>query len=266
MEQVLYVLSPEGRTVKSPLVVDGWGQSDEAAEYDRDDIKEHVFDLRFAKVSVEGVGNLQAATVQLYLDDTSNFDMGLGNTRFLRMRAATHGDGSGSMHMAEVRWPMCGVMQQQTEGDSEGGWKVLKMPDVGKVVVTGEAPILGGKHTGFAAPMQHGVIGGTSFPLKDMLKEMKPGGSGMYSVPIYNSFIGTRMGTEPLARVVFHRHADIALQAPDPDAKFTRLFTPSSLPNMKHSYVITHLLPPAINDLWADRIDQVRLPRMPTIP
>lgn len=263
MEPGLYVLSQGGRTVESPLVPDAWGESEEAAAYDDDAIKEHVFDLRFAKVSVEGVGNLQAATVQLYLDDTSNFDTGLGNTRFLRMRAATHGDGSGSMHMAEVRWPMCGVMQQQMEGDSEGGWKALKMPDVGKVVVTGEAPILGGKHTGFAAPMQHGVIGGTSFSLKDMLKEMKPDGSGRYSVPIYNSFIGTKMWTEPLAHVVFHRHADAASQAAD--AKFNSLFTPSSLPNMKHSYVITHLLPPAINDLWADRIDQVRAPPMSAI-
>lgn len=224
----------------------------EDEDYANNEYADYILPMEFAKVSVVGTGLLPAVSVQLYLDDTSNFDSGMGNTRFLHMTSENHGDEKGNMHIANVKWPMCGVLKP---GEEEGVYTPVKMPDVGKVVVTGEARMqqLCNGHP----KLQHGVMGGTAFPLQALMDAMKKEGSGVYAVPIYNSFVGTQLGTDPLARVVFYRKGDGIDLLKDFENKVNNLFQPSKLPDAKQAYVLAQLLPPAINELWTDRIDQV---------
>lgn len=189
-----------------------------------------VFSLEFEKVTVERAGTLPIATVQIYLDDTCNFYEGIGNTRFLRFENDKHSDDLGNMHISNVKWLMMGAVMKNDPSLS------FKMPDVAKVVVTGD---VNGKH---------GILGGSVMPLNDLLNGLN-GKDSKYEVPIYNSFA---KGLESLVTVVFHG----SKSKPVPKTLPPNLFKPSALPTKEQSYVINELLGPVIDEFFVDRIDQ----------
>ena len=64
-------------SAKTCIKKDDWNGVSKYAAYSN-----RVFGLEFGKVCVEKTGALPSLSVQLYLDDTSNFYEGLGNTRY----------------------------------------------------------------------------------------------------------------------------------------------------------------------------------------
>lgn len=124
------------------------------------------------RVCVSKCAGLESVCVQLYLDDTSNGADGIGNTHFLHM-TAPGGDG-GEMGCKDVRWGMVG-----SNHNVEPGAKNHPMPDVAKVVVTANA-------TSMMGITRHGVVGGSTIELKDMLNTLCK--DGVVHIPIVNSF------------------------------------------------------------------------------
>lgn len=97
--------------------------------------------INFSKVSLKKCNNLPVGTLTLFLDDTSNEKNGCGNTRMLELNQKTHSDGvSGDMHMSDVMWPLMGAFQVDEEDPRKK--TVFAMPNVAKVVVTGETPLM----------------------------------------------------------------------------------------------------------------------------
>lgn len=280
----------------------------------------HTFALHLGAITVEGTGTLDRATVQLYLDDTSNGPDGQGNTIFVRLdrlkhavpHAATNplppnglqkrlaspqGDGMRTLDPVVV-WPMQGSMHNVREGGLPH-----PMPHVAKVVVTGETRA----EVGGVEKFVHGVLGGALFSLGDLVDALaSKGGEGRegncFRVPIYNGFMDrTTKGPDGqgevdtrLVTVAFHAVGPSTTTpppAPISDAvdatptammsavprsakeqqmeyqqKRSTIFKASSLPTEHQSRVLREFLPPAINTLWLERIDQGLYPMPANAP
>lgn len=113
---------------------------------------------------------LESICVQLYLDDTSNGDDGAGNTLFLHMPVGE----DGTFGSSNVEWNMVGSNHNVPPGSMNHA-----MPDVAKVVVTANA-------VGPTGAIRHGVVGGSTIGLKDMLESLRC--EGEVHIPIVNSF------------------------------------------------------------------------------
>lgn len=110
----------------SPLK-DTW---DGAQDYDIHIKAGNAMKIRFSKLVTRYTAGLPRCHVNLFLDDTSNFKTGLGNTRFVTLENTKHHDGVDGMHVSDVDWCMMGAMRNLKNPP-------FAMPNVAKVVVTG---------------------------------------------------------------------------------------------------------------------------------
>ena len=204
---------------------------------------------------------LENAHVTLYLDDTSNFDNGMGNTRLVSFNRCKHFDGKDSMHIADVNWSMMGALKK-----NNGVRNPFPMPNVAKVVVTAEVN------------GQHGIVGGALMPLDDMFKALTDPSQKMFSIPIYNSFFKLPHLVPAAANlaagdVTTTNSAFQQLAANDPGAcqltvefhagtnihnehtaykKMTeqKLFKPTEMPSKVQSWVLGNMLGPIVKELF----------------
>ncbi len=86
--------------------------------------------IQFSKLVTRYTVGLPKCHVCLYLDDTSNFKNGLGNSRIVTLESTKHHDGVDGMHLSDVYWPMMGAMKSLRSTP-------FAMPNVAKIVVTG---------------------------------------------------------------------------------------------------------------------------------
>lgn len=226
--------------------LDSWVEPDELK---REVAAGRGITLSFDRVCVKGVSHLPSVCVQLYLDDTSNGELGIGNTRFLHMLKETHLDSTKlNMETRSVRWSMVGSNHNVPKGGANH-----KMPLVGKVVVTGKVPAVGFKEDGTVFEHEtHGLVGGSTFPLEEMLHSLCDRGS--YEVPIVNSFFpeGENGSLQVLTTVVFERDPEAAKSVDRMvfQEKKASLFKDSCLP-IKEQYTANRdFLCTALNHLW----------------
>jgi hypothetical protein len=235
--------------------------------------EETTFKLEFSEILVPDCSI--PINVQFFLDDTSNGDYGVGNTRFVDLQAVQSSTKPGVINqsMINVEWWMMGAKDGK-----------VPMPNLGKIVVRGSTDACIGSNlppnninpfTGEVDGNQNeycGILGGDVFSLDEMLRGLKE--KGCFRITIYNSFLTNNdvdrsMPATPLqvCDVYLYMHKDVAAACYERfKTKKSHLFKESKLPSVLNNTVYNvavQQLPRMMNQLFRERIKngQYALPK-----
>jgi hypothetical protein len=201
--------------------------------------EEKCMRIRFQEVRLEGASGygLEDMCVQLYLDDTSNGYMGIGNTAFIKMSTCKHLDAEQKgMQVKDFEWFMTGAEACDH-----------KMPDTVKMVVT--ANVMGVSNVaGEVNKCVHGTVGGCVVPLEEFLSKETT------IIPIYNSFFPD--SEESIVTVKFKVQDQQKTLEEFRSKRESGLFHASAIPCNEDCSVVKNFLPCAINRLWVEKVNQ----------